>query len=344
MPADARLIEAVGVEVDESSLTGESLPVAKSIDPAPGAPLAERTCMLYSGATMVAGTGLGVVTAVGSASEMRRAMAMTPGKSRAIGLQSQLRRITGRALPFSVGGGALVGLLSSVRRTPLRESVGTAVGVIVAAVPEGLPLVATLAQLAAAQAQRRIRTDPQSAFGRSPGPTPGGLLRQDRHIERKPVAGQVGSGGEGFADSDVLRTAANTVLHSNGERADHATDDAIRRAVRDFAETDYDAFLPFQSGRPFAASLDGTRLTIKGAPEVISSALTGANGQLSRMLDQMTAEGLRVLAVAQRELSADDAKKAAANAETMEKLCQSGRHRSAWLGWPTPRARAPARC
>ena len=344
VPADARLIEAVGVEVDESSLTGESLPVAKSIDPTPGAPLAERACMLYSGTTMVAGTGLGVVTAVGSASEMRRAMAMTPGKSREIGLQSQLRRITDRALPWSVGGGALVGLLSLLRRTPLRESAGTAVGVIVAAVPEGLPLVATLAQLAAAR-----KLSGESVLIRNPHSVEAlarlrvvcfdktGTLSENR-LQVKSVRAL-----KGFADSDVLRTAANTVLHRNGQRADHATDDAIRRAIGDFEETDHDAFLPFQSGRPFAASLDGTRLTIKGAPEVISSALTGANRQLSRMLDEMTADGLRVLAVAERELGANDAKKAAADAETMEKLCQSGLTPVGLVGLadtPRPSARA----
>ena len=110
IPADARLIEASNVEVDESTLTGESLPVAKQTDPTPGAPLAERACMLYAGSTLVAGT------AVGSRSEMRRALAMAPTKSREIGLQRQLSRITRRALPFSVGGGAVVGLLKSVHQ------------------------------------------------------------------------------------------------------------------------------------------------------------------------------------------------------------------------------------
>ncbi|MFY9920046.1 MAG: cation-translocating P-type ATPase, partial [Mycobacterium sp.] len=151
IPADARLIEASNIEVDESTLTGESLPVPKQTELTPGAPLAERSCMLYAGTTMVAGSALAVVTAVGSHSEMRRALAMAPTKSREIGLQHQLSRITGRALPWSLAGGGLVGLLSVLRGTPLREAVGSAVALTVAAVPEGLPLVATLAQLAAAR-------------------------------------------------------------------------------------------------------------------------------------------------------------------------------------------------
>ena len=119
IPADARLLHASNVEVDESTLTGESLPVSKQAEPTPGAPLAERTCMLYAGTTMVAGTAVAVVTTVGSRSEMRKALAMAPRKSREIGLQRQLRRITRRALPFSMASGALVGLLSVLAGHPV---------------------------------------------------------------------------------------------------------------------------------------------------------------------------------------------------------------------------------
>ena len=48
VPADARLVEAVDVEADESSLTGESLPVPKQVEATPGAALAERSCMLHA--------------------------------------------------------------------------------------------------------------------------------------------------------------------------------------------------------------------------------------------------------------------------------------------------------
>ena len=79
-------------------------------------------------------------------------MALAPKESRHIGLQHQLSRITRRALPWSVSGGALVALLGALRGIPLRDAVSSGVSVTVAAVPEGLPLVATLAQLSAARA------------------------------------------------------------------------------------------------------------------------------------------------------------------------------------------------
>jgi cation-transporting ATPase I len=328
IPADARLIDASNVEIDESTLTGESLPVAKSTDPTPGAPLAERSCMLYSGSTIVAGAGRAIVTAVGRSSEMRRAMAMAPDKPREIGLQSQLRRITGRALPFSVGGGVLVGLLSAVRRTPLRQSAASAVSIIVAAVPEGLPLVATLAQLAAAR-----KLSGQSILIRNPHSVEAlarlkvvcfdktGTLSQNR-LQVKSVRPLTG-----YTADDVLNKAARTTYTSDGRRAEHATDDAVFRAAE--AESvapaaDFDAVLPFQSGRPFAASLQGDTVTIKGAPEVISSALTEDHRELTRQIDEMTANGLRVLAVAECRLSPEQVAGAVSDSAAFEQFCRGG--------------------
>ena len=355
IPADARLIEASNVEVDESTLTGESLPVPKQTEPTPGAPLAERACMLYAGSTLVAGTALGVVTAVGSRTEMRRALAMAPTKSREIGLQRQLSRITRRALPFSVGGGAVVGLLSVFRGTPLREAVGSAVALTVAAVPEGLPLVATLAQLAAAR-----RLTGESVLIRNAHSVEAlarlhvvcfdktGTLSENR-LQVKSVRPV-----KGFTTGQVLDAAASTIFVRPGHRAHHATDDAIRRALDEatgspvghgsesvMAPVERDAFLPFQSGRPFAAALVGTRLMIKGAPEVLSSALTDDEKPLTRMIGEMTAQGLRVLAVAERELSPDQAAAAMADPGVLENLCRSDLTPVGLLGLAdTPRASA----
>nr|WP_281173963.1 hypothetical protein [Mycobacterium genavense] len=79
--------------------------------------------MIYAGTTIVAGTAAAVVTAASSRSEMRRALAMAPRKLQEVGLQRQLRHITGRALPFSFASGGLVGLISLMRGTLLRDAV-----------------------------------------------------------------------------------------------------------------------------------------------------------------------------------------------------------------------------
>ncbi len=348
VPADARLLHASNVEVDESTLTGESLPVSKQTEPTPGAPLAERTCMLYAGTTVVAGTAVAVVTTVGSRTEMRRALAMAPRKSREIGLQRQLRHITRRALPFSVASGGLVGLLSVSRGTPLHEAVSSAVTLVVAAIPEGLPLVATLAQQAAAR-----RLTGESVLIRNPHSVEAlarlnvvcfdktGTLSENR-LKVKAVRPTTG-----FSPGQVLDAALTTSYTRHTHRVDHATDDAIHRAVDDPSvrgdgsrpqpQLRRDAFLPFQSGRPFAAALVGTRLTIKGSPEVLSSALRHHPGTrkepskepLARQVDEMAADGLRVLAVAERQLSPEQAAAAAADPDVLENLCTSG---LTWVG------------
>ncbi|WP_082968928.1 cation-translocating P-type ATPase [Mycobacterium sp. E2699] len=353
VPADARLLHALNVEVDESTLTGESLPVAKQTEPTPGAPLAERTCMLYAGTTVVAGTAVAVVTAVGSRSEMRRALAMAPRKLQEIGLQRQLRHITRRALPFSVASGSLVGLLSVSRGTPLREAVSSAVTLIVAAIPEGLPLVATLAQLAAAR-----RLTEQSVLIRNPHSIEAlarlnvvcfdktGTLSENR-LKVKTVHPMAG-----FTPGEVLDAALSTSYARHTHRVDHATDDAIHRAAGDPEirgdgsrpqRLTRDAFLPFQSGRPFAAALVGTRLTIKGSPEALSSALRHDDEPLAEQIDEMAANGLRVLAVAERQLGPAEAAAAAADPSYLESLCTSGLTPMGLLGLadtPRPAARA----
>lgn len=353
VPADARLLHAQNVEVDESTLTGESLPVSKQTEPTPGAPLAERTCMLYAGTTVVAGTAVAVVTAVGSRTEMRRALAMAPRKLQEIGLQRQLRHITRRALPFSVASGGVVGLLSVARGTPLREAASSAITLIVAAIPEGLPLVATLAQLAAAR-----RLTGESVLIRNPHSIEAlarlnvvcfdktGTLSENR-LKVKTVRPMAG-----FSAGEVLDAALSTSYARHTHRVDHATDDAITQAADDPALRDgapprpranRDAFLPFQAGRPFAAALVGTRLTIKGSPEVLASALLHDDRPLARHIDEMAARGLRVLAVAERQLSADEAAAAAKDPDRLETLCASGLTPLGLLGLadtPRPAARA----
>ena len=84
-----------------------------------------------------------------------------------------------------------------------------------------------------------------------------------------------------------------------------------------------DAFLPFQSDRPFAASLAGNRLAIKGAPEMISSARADDGDQFARTVDEMTAEGLRVLAVAERALTLEQIATATADPSVLEELCRA---------------------
>ena len=145
--ADLRILEASRLEADESALTGESLPVAKHADPAPAtAPLAERASMLFSGTVIVLGSGAGVVTATGMATELgviaHLASAAEGGDSPLERrLESLGRRLAGVAMILA-GVAIAVGIAQG--REP-RLMVETGVALAVAAIPEGLPVVATLA-------------------------------------------------------------------------------------------------------------------------------------------------------------------------------------------------------
>lgn len=308
VPADARVVEEVDVEVDESTLTGESLSVEKQVDATPGVELAERRCLLFEGTTVVAGTAVAVVTAVGADTQARRAAELASGELPTVGLQHQLSQLTNRAFPVSMAGGALVSALGILRRRGLREAVASGIAVTVAAVPEGMPLVATLAQAASA---RRLTT-----FG--------ALVRVPRSVEalgRVDVVcfDKTGTLSEnrlrvaevhpvgGHSREDVLRYAAHATPPSNGTPQIHATDRAIAEAALSVngagPARDPDAHLPFRSGRSFSASVSGEELTIKGAPEVVLANCADAGPDMWKTVDGLAAGGLRVIAVARRRLT-----------------------------------------
>lgn len=328
VPADARLIDADSVEIDESALTGESLPVSKTTDDTPGAPVAERTGMLFAGTTVVAGRARAIVTAAGAETETNRAMALAPGSSGEIGLAAQLGDITRRAMPWSFTGGGLVGLVSLLRGTPMRETASGAVAIAVAAVPEGLPLVVTLAQSASARrltGTSMLVRNPRAieAFARLDAICfdKTGTLSENRLkvITAEPLVGGTAR--------DVLAAAGTTMKMTKSGGVDHATDAAIRGALADagLPTVHPDVLLPFQSDRPYAAGLVGRRLCVKGAPEVLAAALpVEQSDQLLAALDELAARGLRVLAVAERTLTDEQVTAAADDQATLADLSVSG--------------------
>ncbi|MCS6892240.1 MAG: cation-transporting P-type ATPase [Rhodovarius sp.] len=146
IPADARLIEAHDLTVNESALTGESLPVAKSATAAlpPDAPLAERRTMLHRGTAVTGGSGVAVVVATGAATELGRIQALLGSlRPPPTPLQRELA-VLGRRLVWINGAICLAVLaLGLARGRALLPTLQSAISLAVAAVPEGLPAVAT---------------------------------------------------------------------------------------------------------------------------------------------------------------------------------------------------------
>ena len=195
VPADARLLAAWDLEVDESTLTGESVPVDKDVEATPGAPVPERTCMAFEGTTVLAGSGFAVVVATGESTQAGRASRAAGRAAPATSVQARLAEITHMALPATALGGAGVAGLGLLRNVPLREAIAAGVSVAVAAVPEGLPLVATVAQAGAARRlSRRGVLVRSSRTSGGAGARRHRLLRQDRHPDHRPTGAH--SGGE----------------------------------------------------------------------------------------------------------------------------------------------------
>jgi cation-transporting P-type ATPase I len=329
VPADARLLVAEDLEVDESFLTGESLPVDKQVEPvAVNDP--DRASMLFEGSTIVAGHARAIVVATGVGTAAQRAISAVADVETSAGVQARLRELTSKVLPMTLAGGAAVTGLALLRRASLRQAVADGVAIAVAAVPEGLPLVATLSQLAAAQ-----RLTAHGALVRSPRTIEAlgrvdtvcfdktGTLTENRlrvvcsvPSTTRPKAPFPNAGDPRSAA--VLRDAARaTTQPHNGQGHAHATDEAILTAASSLnghsdSEWTVLAEVPFESSRGYAAAIGTTgkgngspTLMLKGAPEEILPRCRFADpdadlAHAESLVRRLAEQGLRVLAVAQR--------------------------------------------
>ncbi|UUU27985.1 cation-translocating P-type ATPase [Streptomyces sp. DSM 40750] len=295
VPADCRVVRAQGLEVDESSLTGESLPVVKSAAPTAARTVADRTSMLYEGTTVAAGEALAVVVATGTATEAGSAAEAVPEGGRPeSGVERRLKALGRWFLPMSVAAGVVLFAVDLLRRRPLGAALGSAISLCVAAVPEGLPFIATVAELAAARRLSTRDTLVRSAstiealgrtdvlcFDKTGTLTEGRISLQQVSdgLERRPPDRLTP------ALRRVLATAALAGPQGPAASLAHPTDRAIAggaellgvapaRAAGLGSDTwEQLAELPFEPGRGYHAVLgrvdDEARVAVKGAPEVV---------------------------------------------------------------------------
>lgn len=163
VPADLRMFEANSLRIEESALTGESLPTDKQLEPvSEGADLGDRSPMAFSGTTVVAGSGQGVVTSTGSDTEIGHITSMlnqveaveTPLTKSMTKFSSLIAIVAVFLAVFMIGVSVLI------YDTGWAEVLMSAIGFAVAAIPEGLPAVMaiTLALGVQKMAQRNAIT------------------------------------------------------------------------------------------------------------------------------------------------------------------------------------------
>ncbi|HVL97967.1 MAG TPA: cation-translocating P-type ATPase [Egibacteraceae bacterium] len=338
VPADCRILEATGLEVDESSITGESLPVAKHAEACPDAAVPDRRCMLYEDTTIATGEATAVVVATGRHTEIARSIA-SAGPPPASGVELRLEHLTRRLLPGAAAAAAGVAGIGLLRRWPLRDVVSTGVGLAIASVPEGLPFVASAAQLAAARrlaVRNAVVRNPRTveALGRievlcfdKTGTLTEGIVRF-----RGVSDGREAMPIERFGAHQRAILAAALAASGTPEQAEEGELDQTDRALLDAAgDLDIDvtealpgwkrtAELPFEASRGVhivVGEAGGTRLlVVKGAPEAVLDGCVRwrpggevaefdrvAMAEVSDHVDDLASRGWRVLAVAEREAS-----------------------------------------
>ena len=147
VPADGRVFVAATLEIEEAALTGESLPVGKSMDPVPGAdvPLGDRTCMAYMNTSVTRGRGELIVTATGhgtprSATSPTCSPAPRPTRRPCRSSWTGCRKIIASIAAVAL---VLVILLGLARGESFDTLFITGVALAVAAIPTGLPAVVT---------------------------------------------------------------------------------------------------------------------------------------------------------------------------------------------------------
>lgn len=160
VPADARLIVANLLSVDESALTGESLPVEKTATPLPAVPgaVAERHNLVHAGTVVTGGDGLAVVVRTGINSEAARTRALI-GDTRPPRpvTEEKLAALSSKLAIGCLGASGVLLAVSVARGEPFVQAVRSAIALAVAAIPEGLPAVATTTLALGAKAMEKDR-------------------------------------------------------------------------------------------------------------------------------------------------------------------------------------------
>lgn len=357
VPADLRLIETTNLRIEESALTGESVPADKNTDPVEAsAGIGDRFGMAFSGTMVAAGRGLGMVTSTGPNTELGRINQLMAEVQT---LQTPLTREMaefGKILSMVIVALAVLMLVIglTLHNFPLADLVLAAISFAVAAIPEGLPAILTITLALGVQrmARRNAITRKLTAIETLGSVTvvcsdKTGTLTKNEMTVRHVIthSGDYTVDGTGYQpqghislDGKPVDLAQHPHLRAVIEVAAVANDTEVAEkdgqwcvtgeptegALRTLAlKMNFDtvgykrhASIPFESANKFMATLnsspDGPRtIFLKGAPDRLLDRCgqeLGTDGQpmpLNRRfwedhIDQLSAQGLRVLATAAR--------------------------------------------
>ena len=324
--ADGRLVQAERLELDESALTGESLPIAKSDDAVASATaLADRTSMVFAGTGATRGRGRALVTATGGDTEMGTIASLTAeAKPPPTPLQRRLGRLSRAMVVLGVAVTVVLTVGMLLRGSSLEEAFLVGVAVAVAAVPEGLAATVTIAL---AQGARAMAAEGAIVRRLAAVETVGGAtviasdktgtltVNQLRVAALRPRAEE----GDGrLLEAGVLASTAALVDEEEGPRVSGDPVDgafllaAAAAGIADPRVSDERRLvleLPFDPWRKRLTVVyeEGgrRRVLVKGAPETLLERSRLTAEERCALLDEAmrwAEDGLRVLAVGERWL------------------------------------------
>ena len=336
VPADARIIESASLKVDESALTGESVPSEKSADAIvkEEASIGDRHNMVFSGCGVSYGRGKGIVVETGMKTEMGKIAGLLSGEEDTqTPLQHRLAALgkyLGIAALIACGVIFLVGLIEGI---PIMEIFMISVSLAVSAIPEGLPAIVTV--VLAIGVQRMVKRN--AIIRKLPAvETLGsatvicsdktGTLTQNKMTLVKAFSAS-SSVTEEISDdnsSDIRDLLLYATLCSDGRvviedgEEKHIGDPtetsivlaAMRNGIlKDEIEKKYPrlAEIPFDSERKMMTTINGIDgknvVIVKGAIDSVSTRCTSGDVQKGREIaEEMGSSALRVLAVASKEI------------------------------------------
>ncbi len=343
VPADLRLLTVQQLQVDESALTGESMPVRKATAPVePRAPLAERHGMAYAGSLVTAGRASGLVVATGNATEVGHiSRSLSDQTSLSTPLTRQFRGFTHTLLQLVLALAGVTFLVGLARGRATAEMFDGAVALAVGAIPEELPAIVTITLAIGVNRMARrnaiIRKLPAvEALGSTTVicSDKTGTLTQNRMTVQQIHAGgelwpldQLEGSGHNLALRDTLLAG---MLCNDARASEHEglvgdpTETALLQAAA-VAGLDRRTFLerqprldviPFASEHQFMATLHGDgRILVKGSVEAVLARCDrqlSATGQpqpldgaaIAAAVGAMAGEGQRVLAFASGQAGA----------------------------------------
>jgi len=314
VPADLRLLDAAGLECDESVLTGESVAVAKSLTPVPaGSSLADLSCCALMGTVVHGGSGTGVVVATGARAEFGRIALGLGERQPETDFQAGLRRFSMLLLQVAAALTTLILVANLALRRSLLESLLFALAIAVGITPQLLPAVvsSSLATGSRQLARRKVlvkrlvciedlgdmdilitdktgtltegRISLTGAIGPDGRPDQRVLLLGLLATEADPVAGVAGAGGGNPLDAALWQAPASAAQ-------------PVTRYRRN-------GLLPFDHHRMTTSAVvtgpDGAAVLVaKGAPERVLDRCVDVPPEATHVLAGLFADGSRVVAVA----------------------------------------------